>query len=378
MQGAAGAEIQRGGVGALRRDALERSTRRDAEADLPLDLLMAAVAEAGVRSRWQLSLAAVPLRAAAGVFRRIAAMPGEASAGGEPCGHGGLCDASGTVTVPRSHGAGVRAAAVQCCLLPAVAAVFGVAAGRMAADRGRASCGAVMARRGAFECLAVAFAEMDYAGRFRRGPGVPLEAWMLILVRRGQAGGRRRTGRRQPAGCALQRDCMARREPSILTEGFVTPPKRRGYSDSGHKNCVPQYWGHRCNGTREGWIGRWAKDMLCLIEDEPNIIEAIRFILSRDGWRVDTHSDGKTALEAIHSRSPDLIILDVMLPNRSGYDILNDLRGADETRDVPVLMLTARGQKKDRELAEKLGASRFMTKPFSNGEILDTVRELVG
>mgnify|MGYP001816528483 FL=1 len=115
-----------------------------------------------------------------------------------------------------------------------------------------------------------------------------------------------------------------------------------------------------------------------LIEDEPNIIEAIRFILSRAGWRVDTHSDGKTALEAVQTRSPDLVILDVMLPNRSGYDVLNDIRADDAIREVPVLMLTARGQKKDRELAEKLGANKFMTKPFSNGEMLDTVRELVG
>ena len=115
-----------------------------------------------------------------------------------------------------------------------------------------------------------------------------------------------------------------------------------------------------------------------LIEDEPNIIEAIRFILSRDGWRVDTHSDGQTALEAIRSRAPDLVILDVMLPNRSGYDILNDLRGDQAIGSTPVLMLTARGQKKDRDLAEKLGVNRFMTKPFSNGEILTTVRELVG
>ena len=114
-----------------------------------------------------------------------------------------------------------------------------------------------------------------------------------------------------------------------------------------------------------------------LIEDEPNIIEAIRFILSRDGWRVDTHSDGKTAVEAVHARDPDLIILDVMLPNKSGYDILNDLRQDEATKRLPVLMLTARGQKKDRELAEKLGVSKFMTKPFSNGEILATVRELV-
>ncbi len=114
-----------------------------------------------------------------------------------------------------------------------------------------------------------------------------------------------------------------------------------------------------------------------LIEDEPNIIEAIRFILSRDGWRVDTHSDGSTAMEAIRARSPDMIVLDVMLPNRSGYDILNDLRSDPAYQDLPVLMLTARGQKKDRELAEKLGASHFMTKPFSNLEVLKKVRELV-
>ena len=115
-----------------------------------------------------------------------------------------------------------------------------------------------------------------------------------------------------------------------------------------------------------------------LIEDEPNIIEAIRFILSRDGWRVDTHSDGETALDAVETRAPDLIILDVMLPNKSGYDILHDLRENDATKSLPVLMLTARGQKKDRELAERLGVNRFMTKPFSNSEILSTVHALVG
>ena len=115
-----------------------------------------------------------------------------------------------------------------------------------------------------------------------------------------------------------------------------------------------------------------------LIEDEPNIIEAIRFILTRDGWRVDTHSDGETAVAAVKERAPDLIILDVMLPNKSGYDILHDLRENDATKSLPVLMLTARGQKKDRELAERLGVNRFMTKPFSNSEILSTVHELVG
>ena len=115
-----------------------------------------------------------------------------------------------------------------------------------------------------------------------------------------------------------------------------------------------------------------------LIEDEPNIIEAIRFILSRDGWRVDVHSDGATALDALRRRKPDVVVLDVMLPGRSGYDVLSDMRDDPEFADLPVLMLTARGQQKDREIAERIGVSKFMTKPFSNGEVLDAVRELAG
>lgn len=114
-----------------------------------------------------------------------------------------------------------------------------------------------------------------------------------------------------------------------------------------------------------------------LIEDEPNIIEAISFILSRDGWKVQTHSNGQTAIEAVRETGPDLVILDVMLPGMSGYDILRELRGDTEMAGLPVLMLTARGQTKDRELAEKFGASRFMTKPFSNAEVLEAVRALV-
>ncbi|SDN38231.1 Response regulator receiver domain-containing protein [Lutimaribacter pacificus] len=114
-----------------------------------------------------------------------------------------------------------------------------------------------------------------------------------------------------------------------------------------------------------------------VIEDEPNIIEAISFILSRDGWRVDSHSNGHDAVEVVLAKAPDLVILDVMLPGRSGYEILTDLRARPETARLPVLMLTARGQSKDRELAERLGASRFMTKPFSNADVLEALRELV-
>lgn len=114
-----------------------------------------------------------------------------------------------------------------------------------------------------------------------------------------------------------------------------------------------------------------------LIEDEPNIIEAISFILSRDGWTVHTHQDGQTAMDKVRAFPPDLIILDVMLPGRSGFDILRDLRADPVGTAIPVMMLTARGQDKDRDLALRLGANHFMTKPFSNAEVRDHVRNLI-
>ena len=114
-----------------------------------------------------------------------------------------------------------------------------------------------------------------------------------------------------------------------------------------------------------------------LVEDEPNIVEAIRFLLTREGWQVDCHSDGSDAVEAVQNLQPDLLILDLMLPGRSGLDILRDLRALSEFENLPVLMLTARGQSRDRDMAERAGVSRFMTKPFSNVEVLTAVRDLV-
>ena len=115
-----------------------------------------------------------------------------------------------------------------------------------------------------------------------------------------------------------------------------------------------------------------------LVEDELNIAEAIRFLLSNDGWRVETLANGGNAAEVIRAASPDLVILDVMLPGKSGFEILHELRADPAMADMPVLMLTARCQSRDREMAESAGVSRFMTKPFSNTEVLEAVRELSG
>ena len=118
------------------------------------------------------------------------------------------------------------------------------------------------------------------------------------------------------------------------------------------------------------------KKRVLLVEDEPNIIEAITFLLSREGWHVDIQTDGATAVKRVRELQPDLLMLDHMLPGKSGLDILIELRSDDQFLALPILMLTARGQMRDRAEAEAAGVSRFMTKPFSNTEVLAAVRDL--
>jgi two-component system OmpR family response regulator len=125
-----------------------------------------------------------------------------------------------------------------------------------------------------------------------------------------------------------------------------------------------------------GGVGRMARHVL-LIEDEPHIAEAIHFLLSRDGWTVSVHDEGIDAVEKVTALRPDLLILDLMLPGLSGLEVLIRLRAMPEMAALPVLMLTAKGLSREREAAEKAGANLFMTKPFSNAEIIASVRALV-
>lgn len=114
-----------------------------------------------------------------------------------------------------------------------------------------------------------------------------------------------------------------------------------------------------------------------IIEDEPFIIEALSFLLEREGFQLSAYSDGEGCVDFIKKIKPDLIILDMMLPNISGMQILENLRNSTEFSNLPVLMLTAKGQTKDRQAAENAGASLFMTKPFSNDEIIANVHKLL-
>ena len=113
-----------------------------------------------------------------------------------------------------------------------------------------------------------------------------------------------------------------------------------------------------------------------IVEDEPNIVESLSFLLGREGLVVKSISDGAAAMTEILEIQPDLVILDVMLPNRSGFDILRDMQSC-ETAMPSVLMLTAKGQPRDRQMAEEIGVDLFMTKPFSNAEIVSEIRGLL-
>ena len=115
---------------------------------------------------------------------------------------------------------------------------------------------------------------------------------------------------------------------------------------------------------------------ILLIEDEQNILEALSFILRRAGWNVYTHSNGNDANEVINKLKPAVVVLDIMLPGKSGFDVLRDLRSSEVDQKIPVVILTARGQEKDRDAAKILGADLFMTKPFVNSEVLNALEGL--
>ncbi len=114
-----------------------------------------------------------------------------------------------------------------------------------------------------------------------------------------------------------------------------------------------------------------------LVEDEPHIAEAVRFLLMRDGWQVSVHGNGADATERVRTLAPDLVILDMMLPGASGLDVLAALRRDPATMALPVLMLTARGLDRDRAAAAAAGASGFLSKPFANADMLAEVRALM-
>ena len=115
-----------------------------------------------------------------------------------------------------------------------------------------------------------------------------------------------------------------------------------------------------------------------IAEDEPNLIESLSFILGREGYEVSAVSDGDAMLERLRSDRPHVLILDVMLPKRTGFEVLKLIKLDPTLSGIPVMVLTAKGQERDRKTAEDLGADAFVTKPFSNQDVVDRIKRLAG
>jgi DNA-binding response OmpR family regulator len=113
-----------------------------------------------------------------------------------------------------------------------------------------------------------------------------------------------------------------------------------------------------------------------VVEDDPDIIELVTHYLSQDGWAVDSCSDGRTALERLGSETYQLLILDLQLPGQDGLAICAEVRRDRRTRDLAVVMLTARAEETDRIVGLEMGADDYMVKPFSPKELVARVRAL--
>ncbi|MEN9905006.1 MAG: hypothetical protein RLZZ555_1571 [Pseudomonadota bacterium] len=116
---------------------------------------------------------------------------------------------------------------------------------------------------------------------------------------------------------------------------------------------------------------------ILIADDEPNILLSLEFLMQREGYKVLVARDGQEALDAILEHHPDLVLLDVMMPKRSGFDVLQAVRDRDDLGSMRVLMLSAKGREIDTAKGLALGADAYMTKPFSTRELVDKVRSLL-
>lgn len=117
---------------------------------------------------------------------------------------------------------------------------------------------------------------------------------------------------------------------------------------------------------------------ILVVDDEPNIVISLEFLLKREGYTVVIARDGQEALEAIERERPDLVLLDVMMPKKTGFEVCQDVRTNDALQATKILMLTAKGRDTDVAKGLALGADAYMTKPFSTRDLVQKVASMLG
>ena len=120
------------------------------------------------------------------------------------------------------------------------------------------------------------------------------------------------------------------------------------------------------------------KKKILVADDEPNIVISLEYLFKREGYTVVVASDGEEALAAIRSEQPDLVLLDLMMPRKNGFEVCQAVRADDSLRSTKILLLTAKCRDTDVAKGLALGADAYMTKPFATRELIEKVAQLLG
>jgi len=116
---------------------------------------------------------------------------------------------------------------------------------------------------------------------------------------------------------------------------------------------------------------------ILIADDEPNILISLEYLMKREGYAVSVARDGEEAMAAILQQRPALVLLDVMMPKKSGFEVCQEVRANDAVKDTLILMLTAKGRETDVAKGLGLGANAYVTKPFSTKELVQKVRNML-
>ncbi len=120
-----------------------------------------------------------------------------------------------------------------------------------------------------------------------------------------------------------------------------------------------------------------AKGKVLVVDDEVYIVHILDFSLRMEGYEVVTALDGEQALEKVKSERPDLIVLDIMMPKLDGYDTCKRLKASQDTRDIPVILLSAKGRNVDQRMGFEAGADDYITKPFSPRKLVEKINSIL-
>ncbi len=119
------------------------------------------------------------------------------------------------------------------------------------------------------------------------------------------------------------------------------------------------------------------KNKILIVEDEESLLKLESILLSSKGYNVTGVMDGKAALKEVQLNRPDLVILDIMLPEMDGFEVCRQIKQNPETSNIPVVMLTAKKNSQDLARGQEVGSDAYITKPFKSSKVLDTIQELL-